>query len=305
MASHSSLLAWEVPTMVPVFSGVSDSSRPRGPQPAWLLCLWDSSSSTLATWCEELTHLKWHRCWERLKAGGEGDDRGWGGWMASPTRWTWVWASSGSWWWTGRPGMLQFMGSQRVGRDRDWTREAVAFPGGSVGKNLPAAWETRVWSLGQEDPLEEETATHSSLLAWRIPWTEAPGALQSVGSQRVGYDSVTQQQPHPSGKSRLHFPSSPLPCSLPGLWASAPNKLSRGWGCRQDAFTQNLSEAGSRLLRLGLLSAGWAAGLISSCSLAPVLAPVWEEQACGGGGGTRAQKSHSPPRTEGSKCVLP
>ena len=52
--------------------------------------------------------------WERLNAGGEGDDRGWDGWMASPTWWTWVWASSGSWWWTGRPGVLQSMGSQRV-----------------------------------------------------------------------------------------------------------------------------------------------------------------------------------------------
>ena len=50
-----------------------------------------------------------------LGAGGEGDDRGWDAWMASPTRWTWVWVNSGNWWWTGRPGVLQFMGSQRVG----------------------------------------------------------------------------------------------------------------------------------------------------------------------------------------------
>ena len=55
--------------------------------------------------------------WKRLKAGGEGDDRGWDCWMASPTRWTWVWASSGSWWWTGKPSMLQSMGSQRVRHD--------------------------------------------------------------------------------------------------------------------------------------------------------------------------------------------
>ena len=67
----------------------------------------------LATWCEELTHLK--RPWwcERLKVGGEGDDRGWNGWMASPTWWTWVWVDSGSWWWTGRPCVLWFMASQR------------------------------------------------------------------------------------------------------------------------------------------------------------------------------------------------
>ena len=61
-------------------------------------------------------------CWERLRAGGEGDDRGWDGWMASPTQWTWVWVDSGSWWWTGRPGgVLRLMGSQRVGHD--WATE--------------------------------------------------------------------------------------------------------------------------------------------------------------------------------------
>ena len=60
-------------------------------------------------------------CLERLKAGGEGDDSGWDGWMASPTQWTWVWVSFGSWWWTGKPGMLQTMGSQRV--RHDWATE--------------------------------------------------------------------------------------------------------------------------------------------------------------------------------------
>ena len=96
----------------------------------------------LATWCEELTHWKRPWCWERLKAGEEGVDRGWDGWMASPTWWTWVWASSGSWWWTGKPGVLQFMGSQRVGQDwvteLNWTEfstarvaspEVIFFPG--------------------------------------------------------------------------------------------------------------------------------------------------------------------------------
>ena len=61
----------------------------------------------------------WKRPWcsGRLREGGEGDDRGWDGWMASSTRWTWVWVDSGGWWWTGRPGMLQFMGLQRVRND--------------------------------------------------------------------------------------------------------------------------------------------------------------------------------------------
>ena len=72
-------------------------------------------SSTLATSCEELTHWKRLWCREGLGTRGEGDDRGWDGWTASLTRWTWVSVNSGSWWWTGRPGVLRFMGSQRVG----------------------------------------------------------------------------------------------------------------------------------------------------------------------------------------------
>ena len=82
---------------------------------------WCWSSNTLATWCVEMTHWKRPWCWERLKAVGEGDDREWDGWMASPTRWTWVWASPGSWWWTGKSGVLQSMGSQRV--RQDWATE--------------------------------------------------------------------------------------------------------------------------------------------------------------------------------------
>ena len=85
----------------------------------------DWSSNTLATSWEELIHWKRPWCWKRLKAGGEGDDRGWDSWMASLTRWTWVWASSGSWWWTGKPGELQSMGCQRVrhnwGTELNWT----------------------------------------------------------------------------------------------------------------------------------------------------------------------------------------
>ena len=81
--------------------------HPKGNQSRihWKDWCWSRSSNTLATWCEELTHWKKPWCWERLKAGGEGDDRGWDGWMAPPTQWTWVWVSSRSWWWTGKPGM--------------------------------------------------------------------------------------------------------------------------------------------------------------------------------------------------------
>ena len=76
----------------------------------WKDWCWSWNSNTLATWCKELTLWKKPWCWERLKAGGKGDNRGWDGWVASPTQWTWVWASSGSWWWTGKPGVLQSMG---------------------------------------------------------------------------------------------------------------------------------------------------------------------------------------------------
>ena len=87
----------------------------------WKDWCWSWNSNTLATWCEELTHWKRPCCWESLKAGGEGDDREGDCWMVSLTRWTWVWVSSGSWWWTGKPGVLQSMGSQRVGHD--WATE--------------------------------------------------------------------------------------------------------------------------------------------------------------------------------------
>ena len=74
---------------------------------------------------EELTHLKRPWCWEKLRAGGEGDDRGWDGWMASPIWWRCVWVNSGSWWWTGRPSVLRFTGSQRVGHD--WVTELTVW----------------------------------------------------------------------------------------------------------------------------------------------------------------------------------
>ena len=77
----------------------------------------------MATSCEELTHWKRLCCWEGLGARGEGDDRGWDSWMASPTRWAWVRAGSGSWWWTGKPSMLQSMGRKEsdMTEQLNWT----------------------------------------------------------------------------------------------------------------------------------------------------------------------------------------
>ena len=100
----------------------------------WKGWCWSWNSNTLATWCKELTHWKRPWCWEGLGAGGEGNDRGWDGWMASLTRWIWVWVNSGSWRWTGRPGVLRFMGSQRVGHD--WATE-LNWSGGKKEELLP------------------------------------------------------------------------------------------------------------------------------------------------------------------------
>ena len=95
----------------------------------WKDWCWRWNSNTLATWWEKLTHLKRPWYWEKLKVGGEGDKRGWDGWTASLTQWIWVRVNSGSWWWTGRPAMLQPMGSQRV--RHDWVTEL--------------SWDQRLW----------------------------------------------------------------------------------------------------------------------------------------------------------------
>ena len=89
----------------------------------WKDWCWSWNSSTLATSCKILTHLKRPWCWEGLRARGEGENRGWDGWMASLTQWMWVWVNPGSWWWTGRPGMLRFMGCKEsdTTEQMNWT----------------------------------------------------------------------------------------------------------------------------------------------------------------------------------------
>ena len=117
---------------------------------SWKDWCWSWDSNTLATWCEELTHLKRPWCWERLKAGREGDDRGWDGWMASPTQWTWVWANCGSYWWTGRPGMLRSMGLQSRTRLSNWTRA-----GQWIKKNIKTCSKWSMLSPKHESDLSE------------------------------------------------------------------------------------------------------------------------------------------------------
>ena len=103
------------------FLGLQENqiSQSKGNQPWIFFGSW--SSNALVTWCQELTHLKRPWCLERLKAGGEGHDRGWDGWMASLTQCTWVWASSRRWGRTRKPGVLQCTGSQRV--RHNWATE--------------------------------------------------------------------------------------------------------------------------------------------------------------------------------------
>ena len=136
----------------------------------------DAKAETPILWPpdgEQITHWKRPWCWERLKAGGEGDDRGWDGWMASLTRWTWVWVDSRSWW-TGRLGMLWFMGSQRVGHD--WETE--------LNWRIPLLGNSESWTIkkavGPRESWTIKKAEHQridtfELWCWRkllrISWT--------------------------------------------------------------------------------------------------------------------------------------
>ena len=129
--------------------------------------------NTLATWCEELTHLKRPWCWERFKA-GEGDDRGWDGWMASPTQWRWIWVNSGSWWWTGRPGVLWSMGSLRVGHnwgtELNWTVSRLGEKKfwWTLNDILSVSTSSCVWS---PQTVQLQKPVNSDSLSWlKLPW---------------------------------------------------------------------------------------------------------------------------------------
>ena len=153
----------------------------------WKDWCWSWNSSTLATLCEELTHLKRPWYWERLKVGVEGDDRGWDGWMASPTQWAWVWVNSGSWWWTGKPGVLQSMGLQ------SWTplsnqTELICIPkynslslSVSVSVSLCLSLSLSIYIYESES--ESDSALSDSLWSHGLysPWN-SPGQNTRVGS---------------------------------------------------------------------------------------------------------------------------
>ena len=111
----------------------------------WKDWRWSWNSNTSATWCKELTHWKRPWCWEGLGAGGEGDDRGWDGWRASPTWWTWVWINSRIWWQTGRPGVLRFMELQSRTPLSDWTDTELRNPRVDILSWVP--WSSHLESL--------------------------------------------------------------------------------------------------------------------------------------------------------------
>ena len=172
----------------------------------WQDWCWSWNSNTLATWCEELSHWKRPWCWERSKAGGEGDDRGLVGWVASLTPWTWVWVNSGSWWWTGKPGMLQSMGSQRVGHD--WATEQQR-PGrwNAIPIWWLVSWLSRNQFLGSRKSNcwpGPRQAFHSIVFA-------CPINLLSEGRD----DSCWG--PCPQTRNRTSIDLSPVPWTLPDL----------------------------------------------------------------------------------------
>ena len=133
----------------------------------------------LATWSGELTHWKRPCYWERLKAEGEGGHRDWDVWMASPTWWTWVWASSGSWWWTGKPGVLQSVGSPRV--RHDWATELKS---ALERMKISVNWEdvlksfvrlkARVWCLHKGDEADKSDIYLNSYKAMKL-WSRKRG----------------------------------------------------------------------------------------------------------------------------------
>ena len=128
---------------------------------------WSWKSNTLATWCKELTHLKGPWCWERLKAEGEGDNRGWDGWIASLTQWTWVWIESRSCWWTGRAAVHGVTKSWT--RLSGWTESTACSWWGGFGSSLLATLP-----LGFNCSFISSSACGSS--SWVCSWG-CPGGL--------------------------------------------------------------------------------------------------------------------------------
>ena len=187
-----------------------------------LCCLTGSwNSNTLATWCEELTHWKRPWCWERLKVGGEGDNRGWDGWMASSTWWTWVWVISGSWWWTGKPGVLPSMGSQRVGHT-EWLNRTEPTP-----IFLPGKFHGQM-SLGELQSIGLHRIGHSATNTFT--WSEISSLYKHSEKSRVNYvwisrGSAKNLKRMSSGRDQHWLVCGPARQQWYGQWTSSVDNL--------------------------------------------------------------------------------
>ena len=149
------------------------------------------SFNMLAIWCEELIHWKRPWCWERLKERGEGDNRGWDGWMVTPTQWTWVWASSGRWWWTGKPGVLQSTGSQRVGHDwatdLKWlSHQPPALPG-ALHPGSP-------WAMIHSRALQWGTVFFNSQFLFKGAASTPPKCVEASGCDHIELNQAVLTQ---------------------------------------------------------------------------------------------------------------
>ena len=182
--------------------------QPKGNQSWIFIGRTDAEGETpniLATWCKELTPWKSPWCWERLKAGGEGDERGWDDWMASLTQWTWVWVNSGNWLWTGRPGVLQCVGSQSWTRLSDWTEMNWRW----------LSWKESAWECKSHRKIRFD----SRKIPWRRKWQPTPVLLPGKshgqrslagcspwGCKRARHVLATKQQAKRGKGTTQHHP---------------------------------------------------------------------------------------------------
>ena len=163
--------------------------HPKGNQPWIFIGRTDAEAETPILWLSDVKNwlIAKFWCWERLRVGGEGDDKGWDGWMASLTQWTWVCVSFRSWWWTGRPAVLQCMGLQRVEHN----------------------WATKL-KLTCQLPLK-------TAVPLRLPWPQAPAFLRAHSTPTERHSAVTSDPGSCSVPASGQAALAPSPPSLLGV----------------------------------------------------------------------------------------